>query len=127
MGDGAILIALISALTSSGLMSLVIFLITRRDSKQNKKSSEVQLLLAIAHDRIISLADYYIKRNAITIREKANLDYLYKPYSSAGGNGDGKIRYLACQELKIISEQEADEIDTAMNCDRCWTKFGGGN
>ena len=45
------------------------------------------------------------------MKEKRNLDYLYKPYAKMGGNGDCKIGYDACQELRIVSEEEALKID----------------
>ena len=36
---------------------------------------------------------------------------LAQPYFEAGGNGDGKIGYDACQKLKIVSDDEAEKID----------------
>ena len=66
---------------STGLWSFVQWLITR-------KSADKDLLLGLAHDRILSLCSEYIKRGDITRSEYENLSkYLYKPYIARGGNG----------------------------------------
>jgi hypothetical protein len=66
---------------STGLWSFVQWLITR-------KSADNDLLLGLAHDRILSLCSEYIKRGDITRSEYENLSkYLYKPYIARGGNG----------------------------------------
>lgn len=47
-----------------------------------------QLLVGLAHDRIVYLGMKYIERGYITRDEYENLnDYLYVPYAAAGGNG----------------------------------------
>lgn len=57
----------------------------------DKKDAENELLLGLAHDRIMSLGVSYIDRGYITPEEYENLhDYLYKPYEKAGGNGSAK-------------------------------------
>lgn len=56
--------------------------------KSDKKSATTQLLLGLAHDRIIFLGMQYIKRGWITKDEYDDfIKYLYTPYSSFGGNG----------------------------------------
>lgn len=66
---------------STGLWSFVQWLATR-------KSADKDLLLGLAHDRILSLCSEYIKRGDITRSEYENLSkYLYKPYIARGGNG----------------------------------------
>ena len=71
----------IGMIGSTGLWSFVQWLITR-------KSADKDLLLGLAHDRILSLCSEYIKRGDITRSEYENLSkYLYKPYIARGGNG----------------------------------------
>ena len=71
----------IGMIGSTGLWSFVQWLITR-------KSADNDLLLGLAHDRILSLCSEYIKRGDITRSEYENLSkYLYKPYIARGGNG----------------------------------------
>lgn len=56
-----------------------------------RKSVKTELLLGLAHDRLVSLGTYYLDRGYVTTDEYENLhDYLYKPYEKMGGNGSGK-------------------------------------
>ena len=107
--------AIISALTSSGFLSLVMYLLQRRDKKKEKEesieSAQSKMLLGLGHDRILSITDRLVKRGAITLKEKRNLEYLWRPYSSLKGNGDCKIGYDACQQLPVVSEDKAEELD----------------
>lgn len=75
---------LVAALGSTGLWSYL-------SSKTKKDTAERQLLVGLAHDRIIFLGTRYIERGYITMDEYENLnEYLFKPYSEAGGNGSAK-------------------------------------
>lgn len=54
----------------------------------NASNAEKRLLIGLAHDRIIWLGMQYIERGWISQDEYENLhDYLFIPYSEAGGNG----------------------------------------
>lgn len=110
--DTAILIALISAFSSSGVMSLVIFLLQRRDRKKEKESAQSRMIIALGHDKIVYLTDKYVRRGAITLKEKRNLECLSAPYFEGGGNGDAKIGCEACEKLQVVSEDCAEEMDT---------------
>lgn len=73
-----------SVLASSGFWALAQKLMERKDVK-------TQMLVGLAHDRIIWLGMQYIERGRITEDEYENLyDYLYKPYEKMGGNGSAK-------------------------------------
>lgn len=110
-----IIIAIITALTSSGAMSLIIYLIQRNDKRkereEEKNSAQSKMLLGLGYDRIINLTDKFVRRGAITLKEKRNLEFLCKPYFDLGGNGDVNIGYEACTKLKVVSEEEALEMD----------------
>ena len=111
-----ILTAVISAISSSGVMSIVLYLIQRRDRKREKeeqnKSVQTRMLLSLGHDKIVYLTDKFVRRGAITLKEKRNLEFLAQPYFEAGGNGDGKIGYEACQRLSVVSDDDAEQLDT---------------
>lgn len=115
--------AILSALTSSGFMSLIIYILQRRDRKKEqeeaKTSIQSRMIIGLGHDRIISLTDRYVRRGSITLKEKRNLEYLYRPYADMGGNGDCKIGYEACQTLEVVSEDEAEAADVEL-----WKKGG---
>lgn len=106
---------LVTALTSSGFMSLLLYFIQRYDRKKEKEKEnethQSQMLLALGHDKLVYLTDQYVRRGGITLKELRNLDLLYKPYEGMGGNGDCKIGYNACKELEVISEDRALALD----------------
>ena len=103
-----ILVAIISALSSSGFMSLILYKVQKKDKQKDIESAQSRLLIGLAHDRILSLTDALVNRGNITLKEKRNLEYFYKPYKEAGGNGDCKIGYEACQKLEVISDEKGE-------------------
>lgn len=55
------------------------------------KTIQSELLIGLAHDRIMYLCSKYIARGWITHDEYENLDrYLFGPYEKLGGNGTAK-------------------------------------
>ena len=63
---------------------------------------ETQMLIGLAHDRIIYLGMTYIERGYITQDEYENLyEYLYKPYEKLGGNGSAKRIMTEVDQLAI--------------------------
>lgn len=73
-----------SVLASSGLWTYIM-------KRAEKKDVKNDMLLGLAHDRIIHLGLVYIDRGYITQDEYENFyEYLYKPYAKMGGNGSGK-------------------------------------
>lgn len=54
----------------------------------DKKDASKQMLLGLAHDRIMYIGIKYIERGFVTKDEFENLsEYLYAPYKKLGGNG----------------------------------------
>lgn len=110
-----ILTAVISALSSSGVMTFIIFLIQRRDERKRREeansSDQARMLVGLGHDKILYLTDKYVRRGCITLKEKGNLKCLYDPYRDLGGNGDCEIGYDACTRLPVVSDEEAEAKD----------------
>lgn len=70
-----------SVIASSGFWSLV-------QKRSEKKDGKTQVLIGLAHDRIVQLGMLYIERGYITEDEYSDLnDYLFAPYENIGGNG----------------------------------------
>lgn len=87
------------------------------DGREIKKEIGIleDALRGLAHDRIIHLTDRYQDRGAVTLKEKANLDAIYKPYHEGlKGNGDGQMGYEYVMKLPVISDEEAREKDIAI-------------
>ncbi|MBR4539250.1 MAG: hypothetical protein IKO52_10455 [Clostridia bacterium] len=73
-----------AVLASSGFWTWI-------QKRSEKKDIRTQVLIGLAHDRIIYLGLKYIDRGYITRDEYENLyEYLYKPYEKMGGNGSAK-------------------------------------
>ena len=84
-----------SVLASSGFWAVV-------QRYSDRKSCSGELLLGLAHDRIMYLGMSYIKRGYITKDESENFyDYLYKPYEKMGGNGSAKRIKMEVDKLPL--------------------------
>lgn len=70
--------------------------------RNENKDVKTQMLIGLAHDRIIFLGMHYIERGYITQDEYENLyEYLYKPYEKIGGNGSAKRIMAEVNKLPI--------------------------
>jgi hypothetical protein len=70
--------------------------------RNENKDVRSQMLIGLAHDRIVDLGMKYIERGYITQDEYENLnDYLYEPYKKMGGNGSAKRIMTEVNKLPI--------------------------
>lgn len=70
--------------------------------RNEKKDNKTKLLLGLAHDRIVFLAEAYSERGYITRDEYENLhDYLYMPYHACNGNGTGDKAMAQVERLPM--------------------------
>lgn len=84
-----------SVLASSGLWA---YLSKRTENKDVK----TEMLIGLAHDRIMYLGMSYIERRYITQDEYENLKvYLFEPYEKLGGNGSAKRIMQEVDKLPI--------------------------
>lgn len=115
MSTTQILVAIIG---SNAFFTFVQFLITRHDNAKNALSqhekAQNDMLIGLGHDKLLYLTDKFVQRGGITLKERRNLDYLYKPYHAAGGNGDCQIGYEACEKLPTLSDEEAAALERKM-------------
>lgn len=71
-----------------------------------RKDARTKMLLGLAHDRILSLCEEYLKRGYVSRAEYENLDkYLYKPYIELGGNGTVKHIKAQVDTLPSVKEE----------------------
>jgi hypothetical protein len=88
----------LAMLASNGLWALI-------GKRRNKNDVERNMLVGLAHDRIIHLGMVYVTRGYITQDEYENLnDYLYQPYEKMGGNGSAKRVMEEVRKLPIKRE-----------------------
>lgn len=94
-----ILTVVASVLASSGLWSFI-------QKKSDKMDAKTELLIGIAHDRIVFLGMSYVNRGYITQDEYENLyTYLYQPYMKNGGNGSATRVMKEVDKLPIRKEK----------------------
>ena len=93
----AIITIVCSVIASSGFWTIF-------QKKMDKKDVTREMLIGLAHDRIVYLGLFYMERGDwITQDEYENLnDYLYKPYSKMGGNGTAKRVMAGVDKLRIV-------------------------
>lgn len=73
--------------------------------KAEKKDLKNEMLIGLAHDRIVSLGMSYIERGYITRDEYENLnDYLYEPYKALREDGSAKRVMEEVRQLEIRSK-----------------------
>jgi len=83
-----VLSVVLSVIASSGFWAWL-------TSRLNKKDAKSELLMGLAHDRIVTLGMTYIERGWITKDEYENLhNYLYAPYLKNGGQEDGSAKRI---------------------------------
>jgi hypothetical protein len=79
-------------------------------SKLEKKTSRVKMLLGLGNDRIVFLCLKYIHRGFITKDEYESLhDYLYVPYKELGGNG---VAATLMQRVSTLPISQSIEYNT---------------
>lgn len=101
-----ILTILCSVLASSGFWMYL----TKRTEKKDVKRD---MLIGLAHDRIMTLGMYYIRRQSITAEEYENLyEYLFVPYKALGGNGSAERIMKEVNKLQI-KQIDIDPITSA--------------
>jgi hypothetical protein len=101
----ALLIPILVALAASSGFWMFI------SNYKDRKSLQTELLIGLAHDRVVVLGMHYIDRGWITQDEYENLNvYLYKPYEKLGGNGSAKRIMLEVDRLPIKKNKPMDVI-----------------
>lgn len=93
-----------SMFASTGLWAFI----TR---KSERKSATTQLLLGMAHDRLVYLGMSYITRGSITHDEYEDyVKYLYEPYTAFGGNGLAERVMKEVTQLPLTNKSPMNEI-----------------
>lgn len=62
-------------------------------------------ILALLHDRLYGECDRLLRNGSADTEDKKNLEYLYIPYKSLGGNGTAERLYNMSLELPISKEK----------------------
>ena len=107
MGAEFIITIVAATLASSGLWSLILYKVQKRDIE---KDSITKLILGLAYREITELCLKYINRGYITKDEYEDLiRYLFTPYEELGGNGTAK---KLVDEVKKLPIKEGEPLWT---------------
>lgn len=101
-----IIIALIAALTGSGISSIVVVLLQRKWAKEDKHDERVDALVDATKvqmiDRVRWLGRGYIESGEIRLEDKENLREMYAAYKRLGGNGHLDTIMNEVNHLKVV-------------------------
>lgn len=108
-----ILPIVIAGLTSSGVWAFI-------SQQLARNSASRDMLLAMAHDRVVSTASMYIRRGWISPDEYEDyVKYVYRPYKNLGGNGLAERLTSEVEKLPVSFEDKmmrsAEELDKYLN------------
>lgn len=93
----------VSVMASSGFWAYF-------SKRSERKSAINQLILGMAHDRVVYMGMKYVQRGWIYKDEYDDyMRYLYNPYSKLGGNG---LADKVVKEVNELSFRHREEIGT---------------
>ena len=102
----SLVIALIGAVTGSGVSSVVIALLQRKWAKQDKHDERVDALVTankvLMIEKVRSLGKKYIATGEIHLEDKENIQEMYAAYKALGGNGHLDMVMEEVKHLKVI-------------------------
>lgn len=102
----SMIVALIGALTGSGVSSIIVVLLQRKWAKQDKHDERIDALVAankvLMIDRVRWLGKQYIADGEIHLEDKENLKEMYDAYKRLGGNGHLETVMYEVNHLKVI-------------------------
>ncbi|MGN0362340.1 MAG: hypothetical protein ACI4ET_05805 [Bilifractor sp.] len=97
------------------LFALIIALVTWLVKQVRGKQKEYQVLsnaiMALLHDRLYKACGYLIEKGFCSIEDRQNLEYLFVPYKTLGGNGTVESLYKKCMDLPLTKGHVDDAQD----------------
>lgn len=102
MGEAVQIVA--ACLGSSGLTAIVLAILQRRWSRQDKQDALVDGLKVLTVDRVRYLGRNYIEAHGVSLEDKENLEDMYRAYKALGGNGHLETVMAEVERLPILSD-----------------------
>ena len=101
-------VAILGAGIGSGIMAILLAMLQRKWSKEDKNDTRIDALVAAQKvmmiDRVMWLGNQYIKAKHITLSNKNNLTDMYKAYKGLGGNGHLDVTMQEVNKLPVVDE-----------------------
>ena len=93
-----------ACLGSSGLTAIVLAVLQRRWSCQDRQDAIVAGLKVLTVDRVRYLGRHYINDRSISLEDKENLIDMYRAYKALGGNGHLETVMAEVERLPVEGE-----------------------
>ena len=94
----ALITIVVTLVASSGFWAVI-------EKRTQQRNMQTELLIGLAHDKIVYLGMSYIQRGWLYYDEFENLaTYLYKPYEKLGGNGSAMRVMEEVRKLPIRNQ-----------------------
>ena len=101
-------VAWLFACISGALLAAYHKLSGQLKAEQAKAQAINAAVLALLHDRLYQACQFYLKRGFCTVGDRDNLEYMFKPYKTLGGNGTGEELYNRCLALPYGQAERED-------------------
>lgn len=101
-------IGLLGAGIGSGIMAILLAMLQRKWSKEDKNDSRIDALVTAQKvmmiDRVRWLGNQYIRAKQITLSDKDTLTDMHKAYQGLGGNGHLDLIMHEVDKLPVVEE-----------------------
>lgn len=98
----------LACIGSSGLASIVVALLNRKWSKDDKNDSRIDAIVnadkVLMVDRVRWLSKQYMAQGCISLEDKENLKEMYAAYKALGGNGHLDTAMAEIEKLPVGTE-----------------------
>lgn len=106
----SLILTIVVGSIGSGGTGLIVFLIQRHDQKKGASKKLMDMVLGLAHDRIVEVGGAYLERGSVSAQELDDFNkYLYEPYAENGGNGTGKTIHDRVNSLPIVEHEKEEK------------------
>lgn len=99
-----ILQIVLTAATGSGVTAIILAILQRKWTKDDKRDAIVDALKVLLIDRVRYLGQKYILDGSVSLSDRETLDEMHQAYKSLGGNGHLKTIMSEVGELPIRKE-----------------------
>ena len=101
-------IGILGAGIGSGLMAILLAVLQRKWSKDDKEDARIDALVnaqkVMMIDRVKWLGNQYIRNKQITLSDKDTLVDMHKAYKALGGNGHLDVIMNEVDKLPVVDE-----------------------
>lgn len=111
--ENFILPMILACIGSSGLASIIVAVLNRKWSKDDKEDSRIEAIVnaekVVMVDRVRWLSKQYMAQGCISLDDKENLKEMYEAYKALGGNGHLDTAMAEIEKLPVGTEECSDK------------------